>query len=92
MIVDDGHGGPGTQTVTLTLTGVNAAPTVFHQIADQSATPNTPFSFHVPANTFNDVDATDTLTYSASLADGSALPSWIAFNATTQTFSGTHDH
>ncbi|MEK7787030.1 MAG: putative Ig domain-containing protein, partial [Chloroflexota bacterium] len=31
----------------------------------------------------------DTLTYSATLADGSPLPSWLSFNPTTRTFSGT---
>ncbi|MGO4486789.1 DUF4082 domain-containing protein, partial [Rhizobium sp. 2TAF27] len=30
-----------------------------------------------------------TLTYSATAADGSALPAWLAFNASTRTFSGT---
>ena len=29
------------------------------------------------------------LSYSATLADGSALPSWLSFNASTRTFSGT---
>ncbi len=31
----------------------------------------------------------DVLTYTATLADGSALPSWLVFDAATQTFSGT---
>jgi hypothetical protein len=34
------------------------------------------------------VDGT-ALTYSATLGDGAALPSWLSFNATTRTFSGT---
>ena len=42
-----------------------------------------------PANTFNDTDATDTLTYSATKADDSALPTWLTFTDTTRTFSGT---
>jgi len=41
--------------------------------------------------TFADVDFIhgDTLTYSATLADGSALPSWLSFDAATGIFSGT---
>ena len=42
-----------------------------------------------PATTFNDVDATDTLTYSAKKADDSALPTWLAFDTSTRIFSGT---
>ena len=40
---------------------------------------------------FADVDSIhgDTLTYSATLADGGALPDWLSFDAATQTFSGT---
>ncbi|MBI0432194.1 putative Ig domain-containing protein, partial [Pectobacterium parmentieri] len=38
--------------------------------------------------TFIDPDG-DTLTLSATLADGSPLPSWITFNPATGTFSGT---
>jgi len=34
----------------------------------------------------------DSLTYSATMADGSALPDWLSFDAATQTFSGTPDH
>ncbi|MBE5213575.1 putative Ig domain-containing protein, partial [Pectobacterium quasiaquaticum] len=38
---------------------------------------------------FTDPDVGDTLTLSATLADGSALPSWLSFNPATGTFSGT---
>ncbi|WP_152625196.1 putative Ig domain-containing protein, partial [Cellvibrio sp. OA-2007] len=34
-------------------------------------------------------DAGDTLTYSAQLAGGGALPAWLSFDAVTRTFSGT---
>ena len=37
---------------------------------------------------FADADG-DVLTYSASLADGSILPSWLSMNATTGILSGT---
>ncbi|HNQ66509.1 MAG TPA: putative Ig domain-containing protein, partial [Smithella sp.] len=58
-------------------------------IVNQTATEDAVFNFTVPANTFNDVDAGDTLTFSAKLSDGTALPFWLTFDAATQTFSGT---
>ena len=67
----------------------NAAPTVAHAITDKSATEDVAFTFTVPSNTFADVDSGDTLSYAATRADGSALPSWLSFNANTRTFSGT---
>ena len=47
------------------------------------------FTYTVPASAFTDPDSGDTLSYSATLADGSALPSWLTFNAATRAFSGT---
>ncbi|MBI2319227.1 MAG: putative Ig domain-containing protein, partial [Betaproteobacteria bacterium] len=67
----------------------NRAPTLANALADQDAIEDSPFSVQVPANAFVDVDVGDTLTYNATLADGSALPGWLAFDATTRTFSGT---
>jgi hypothetical protein len=49
------------------------------------------FSLQVPSGTFADTDAGDVLHYSASLASGAALPSWLKFDAATRTFSGTPD-
>ena len=67
---------------------LNNAPTVATAIPDQTATSGTAFSYQVPAATFADADG-DTLTYTATLADDTALPSWLSFSATTRTFSGT---
>ncbi len=71
-------------TFALMVNNVNDAPTVAHVIFDRAAVESVPFSFTVPANTFTDVDAGDTLTYSA---DG--LPAWLSFNPGTRTFTGT---
>lgn len=47
-------------------------------------------NYQVPANTFTSGITDNTaLTYSATLADGSALPAWLTFTAATRTFSGT---
>ncbi|WP_323641197.1 putative Ig domain-containing protein, partial [Pectobacterium polonicum] len=68
---------------------VNDAPVVATPIPAQSVAQDGSLSFTVPAGTFTDPDVGDTLTLSATLANGSPLPSWLTFNATTGTFSGT---
>src|SRR5207245_4131850 len=72
-------------------TNVNHVPSVSNPIADQSTPEDAPFSFVVPANTFADQDAGDTLTLSATQANGNPLPAWLGFDAATGTFSGTPD-
>ena len=75
-------------TLTVTITGSNDAPVVATTIADLQTNEDMPFSFTVPTTTFTDIDQGDVLTYHAALADGSALPSWLKFDAATLTFSG----
>ncbi|MBN3958688.1 putative Ig domain-containing protein [Nostoc sp. NMS8] len=67
---------------------INHAPSIVSAIADKTTSENSQFNFSVPANTFADVDTGDILTYTATLNNGSALPSWLTFNATTRAFSG----
>ncbi|RON42094.1 M10 family metallopeptidase C-terminal domain-containing protein [Pseudomonas brassicacearum] len=67
---------------------VNHAPVVATALLDQNATENTPFNYAVPVTSFTDPD-NDSLSYTATLADGSALPAWLSFNATNLTFTGT---
>jgi len=67
----------------------NHAPVAVNAVADQLAAEDALFRFAVPADTFSDIDAGDTLRYSATLSDGSALPSWLAFDEATRSFSGT---
>ena len=66
----------------------NNAPTVANMIPDRTATVGTAFDYAFPDTTFEDADG-DTLTYTATLSDDSALPSWLTFTAATRTFSGT---
>ncbi|MDP2760911.1 MAG: Ig-like domain-containing protein [Sideroxyarcus sp.] len=79
-------------TLTVSITGTNDAPVVAAAIANQSTLQDAPFSFTVPADNFTDIDNGDLLTYTATMADGSALPAWLTFDATTQTFSGVPDN
>ncbi len=85
----DTAGATATATLTITIHGANDAPVLAAQTANQNATAGTAFSLALPATTFTDVDSGDSLTYTATAADGSALPGWLSFNATTRTFSGT---
>ncbi|WP_425376001.1 DUF4082 domain-containing protein [Rhizobium acidisoli] len=85
----DTAGATATANLTVTIHGANDAPVLAVQTATQNATVNSAFSFAVPTTTFTDVDSGETLTYSATAADGTALPSWLSFNASTRTFSGT---
>ncbi|MCW2336747.1 hypothetical protein M2337_000980 [Sphingobium sp. B2D3A] len=81
------------QAVTVNLANVNEAPVVAHPLADQATVQGQAFSYTVPSNSFSDVDAGTTLTYTAQLVGSggalSALPSWLTFNAATHTFSST---
>ena len=90
--VEDGHGGVTPQTATITVQGTNDSPEVSIAVADQTVGELQPLSFQVPSGTFTDVDHGDSLGYSATLGDGSALPTWLHFDASTATFSGTPPH
>ncbi|WP_345774844.1 DUF4082 domain-containing protein [Rhizobium sp. K102] len=85
----DSAGATATANLTVTIHGANDAPVLAVQTAAQNATVGSAFSFTLPTTTFTDVDSGETLAYSATAADGTALPSWLSFNASTRTFSGT---
>jgi len=78
-------------TFMLDVANANDAPVASVALADQVTVEDSNFSFTVPVEAFDDADLVhgDVLTYSATLADGSALPDWLSFDATTRTFSGT---
>ena len=87
--VNDGEADSTTGIMTITVgAATNAAPTVANMIPDQRTGVGTAYRYEVPANTFNDTD-NDPLTYSATQADNSALPTWLTFTAATRIFSGT---
>ncbi|MBD2281359.1 CARDB domain-containing protein, partial [Aphanizomenon flos-aquae] len=88
-IATDKAGATVSDIFVITVENVNDAPIVANLIADQNAKQGNAFSFQIPTNTFTDVDAGDVLTYSATLENGNALPSWLTFDSTTRTFSGT---
>ena len=86
--VSDGKGGVSRVDVAVTVGNVNDAPVVAAPVADQVWQAGTAEFFALPQGTFTDADG-DALALSASLANGTALPAWLSFNAQTGTFTGT---
>ena len=75
--------------LAVSVVGQTASPPVLvTQTAGQTWLGGKTVSLALPTGTFTDPQG-QKLTYSATLSSGSALPSWLSFNATTQTFTGT---
>lgn len=89
LTATDSAGAHTSQTFSIDVVNVNDAPEVGTLLADQTGRAGAPSRWQLPEGAFFDVDAGDVLTYTATLADGSALPTWLAFDAATGTFSGT---
>lgn len=66
----------------------NFEPYVKDSIATQSVKVKQYFSLPVSSNVFYDDDGNSTLSYSATSADGSALPAWLTFDAKRKILSG----
>ena len=69
----------------------NQAPVLNTPLSDQRASEGVAFAFQIPPGAFVDPDDGDTLTFSARLAGGAALPAWLRFDAKSATFQGTPD-
>jgi hypothetical protein len=65
-----------------------AAPTLTAQTATQTWNTNQAVNFSLASNTFTDPQK-ETLSFTATQANGTALPAWLKFNGNTDTFSGT---
>jgi len=74
-------------TFFLEITNVNDAPELMSQLTDVEAVEGDSFSYVIPSDTFRDIDASDSLTYTVSLANGDSLPNWLSFDAGTMTLS-----
>lgn len=70
------------------LPSVNHAPIVANPMLSQNWIESTSLHFTIPKSTFSDPDG-NPLTYTATLSNGTALPSWISFDSTTLDFKGT---
>jgi len=67
----------------------NFIPYLKTQIPDQTDTVGQLLTYQFPDTTFIDDNGNNTLTYSAKLSNGLHLPTWLLFDSTTRTFSGT---
>ncbi|MCH4998801.1 putative Ig domain-containing protein, partial [Pectobacterium carotovorum] len=85
----DGSNASVSTTFGLTVTNVNDAPIVSGTVSPQTIAQGGNLNLTLSAGLFTDPDVGDTLTLSATLADGTALPAWLSFNPATGTFSGT---
>ena len=72
--------------VTVSVASSPSSVTVQNPIFSQSLSEDAAWAFTVPTDTFGPNSG---LTLAASMADGSPLPNWMAFDAATATFSGT---
>jgi hypothetical protein len=95
QVQDDGGTGGGNvdldqsaNTITIDVNAADDDPTVDQGIANTFAHFDEPFSFTFAADAFDDIDG-DTLTYTAEIDGGGALPGWLTFNSATRQFSGT---
>ncbi|QNF33977.1 DUF5060 domain-containing protein [Adhaeribacter swui] len=74
-------------TITVQKTTSNSPPVVVQKPTDQTLITEKPYFFS--AGQYSDPNAGDVLTYKATLANNSNLPTWLQFNASTLSFSGT---
>ncbi|MBF0462351.1 MAG: putative Ig domain-containing protein, partial [Magnetococcales bacterium] len=91
LTATDPSGASVADILNIVVHNINDAPTVAHPIQNQSAVQGTAFTYQFAATTFADIDAQygDTLTYTATDLTGTALPSWLHFDPTLRTFTGT---
>jgi hypothetical protein len=67
----------------------NFVPYLKNQIPQQTAIKGESYTFTIPDSTFVDDDGNNTLTYHATLTNGSPLPSWLTFDTISAIFTGT---
>lgn len=86
--VSDGNGNQPSASLELNLLPVNDAPVVAIPLQDRVSPQAQLFTYQMIAGSFADVDAGDTLTLSATLHNGAALPAWLNFDPAAGLFSG----
>ena len=85
---DLSSGGTATTNLMVGIANVNDTPMVLNPTTTQTVAGGLPWSYTLPQDLFRDIDAGDSLGYQVVRGDGSALPSWLSFDAATRTFSG----
>ncbi len=88
VVVSDGFSPDFTASINVTGIPVNDPPSLVFHIPKQTAVINTVFSFTFDSITFGDPDG-DALSYTALLKDNLPLPTWLSFDSTARSFTGT---
>ena len=91
LTADNSSGGSASSSFTIHVSplGAHVPPSLHERLVDQQAVMGTLFNYQVPASFAVNSETGDTLTYSATLEDGSPLPAWVSFDGASHTFSGT---
>ena len=88
LLAVDRAGAFATATFTIDVHNMNDAPLAVLSIADQASLAGSAFEYVVPDEVFVDLDEGDALSLSATLGDGSPLPSWLSFNVAARRLAG----
>jgi Ca2+-binding RTX toxin-like protein len=88
ITASDLAGASAGQTFTVHVVNVNDAPVAVGSLAGWTLTAGDVATYAVPSSAFTDCDVGDSLSLSATLADGRPLPSWMKFDAASRNFSG----
>lgn len=87
--ISDLDGAVANATVSVTITGVNDAPTIQDALPDLTTIEGSMFEWTLPAGAFLDVDIGDTLTYSIQRIEESDIPAWLSFDPLSGRLHGT---
>lgn len=87
VTVTDTGGLTASDTFALTVVAANASPILVTPIPNQTLDVAAALNLNVSSN-FSDPDG-DSLAFTATRSNGTALPGWLSFNQTTATFTGT---
>ena len=86
LIATDIAGASAGITFAINVANVNDPPTVANPLPDVQVEEGRTSSFIVADTAFADVDAEDSLTYSANQSDGTPLPNWLNFDPLARRF------
>ncbi|GKT21586.1 putative Ig domain-containing protein [Acidovorax sp. SUPP3334] len=89
VVVKDPAGASAQIDFELRVAAVNDAPVATGTLAAQTFKQGAAWEFWLPSAMFYDEDYDDVLTYTATLTDGSALPSWLSFDPIQEVFRTT---
>lgn len=77
------------QLLTITITGINDAPVAGAAVTIQPINEGSTQVFGIAPEAIVDPDALTPLTFSATLANGAALPAWLTFDPTNRSFTAS---